>query len=346
MRPLRGWLGDRLRPLTAPVRLVTSSGLRLACRRGMLRRLWPFVPDGRRSRPSPTPGRAAARPLRPSRPHRHALVAVAVAAVVCSSSVTAAAPPLLALRDEQPVPRNDGWVTDLAGLLTATEQQQLETLSESYRSGSGYDIALLTVPDLQGEPIEAFALRVAREWKLGSEDKSEGALLVVSKGDRQLRVEVGRGLEGTLTDAVSARVIRDVITPRFQDGDFAGGLRQGLEALHKAAGGDYGPLPERRSAPGSSWLAIPFLAFVLLMIFVVTRRRGKRGGRRGSVWPWILVDAATRGGLGGRGGGLGGGGFGGLGGGFGGGGFGGGGGGFGGFGGGGGFSGGGASGRW
>jgi uncharacterized protein len=230
-------------------------------------------------------------------------------------------------------------------MLSATEEQQLETLSESYRSGSGHEIALLTVPDLAGEPIEDFARRVAREWKMGSKDKSEGALLVVSKGDRQLRVEVGRGLEGTLTDAASGRVIRDVITPRFQDGDFAGGLRQGLEALHKAAGGDYGALPERRGAPSSAWLAIPFLAFMLLMIFVITRRRGPRGPRgrkRGNVWPWILLDAATRGGgFGGGAGGLGSSGAG-FGGGFGGGG----GGGFGGFGGGGGFSGGGASGRW
>jgi len=284
------------------------------------------------------------RPLPPAHLQRLALAAAAAVALICASTAAAVAPAAAAVRREQPVPRNDGWVTDLAGLLTATEEQQLETLSESYRSGSGHDIALLTVPDLAGEPIEDFALRVAREWKLGSKDKSEGALLVVSKGDRQLRIDVGRGLEGTLTDAVSARVIRDVITPRFQDGDFAGGLRQGLEALHKAAGGDYGALPERRSAPSSAWLAIPFLAFMLLMIFVITRRRGPRGRRRGSVWPWILLDAATRGGLGG---GSGGGGFGGTHGGFGGSfGGGGGGGGFGGFGGGGGFSGGGASGRW
>src|SRR6185295_4767664 len=144
---------------------------------------------------------------------------------------------------EQPVPRNDGWVTDLAGMLGAEDERQLEALMESYQTGSGYDIALLTVPDLQGEPIEDFARRVAREWKLGSKDKSEGALLVVSQGDRQLRIEVGRGLEGTLTDAVCARIIRDVITPSFQAGDFAGGLRRGLEALQKAAGGDYAALP-------------------------------------------------------------------------------------------------------
>ena len=269
------------------------------------------------------------------------MAAVLVCAVAIPSAFAAAvhAP-------EQPVPRNDGWVTDLAGLLDAEDERQLEVLMESYRSGSGQDIALLTVPDLQGEPIEDFALRVAREWKVGSKDKSEGALVVVSKGDRALRIEVGRGLEGTLTDAVCGRVIRDVITPRFQEGDFAGGLRRGLEALHKAAGGDYGALPERRAPRNAVWLVIPFFAFVMLVIVLLTRRRGPRGRRRrrggGSVWPWILLDAATR--HRGSGGGFSGGGLGGgLGGGFGGGG---GGGGFGGFGGGGGFSGGGASGKW
>ena len=250
----------------------------------------------------------------------------------------------------QPVPPNDGWVTDLAGLLDPEQERQLEVVMQSYQSGSGHDIALLTVPDLQGEPIDDFALRVGREWKLGSKDKSEGALLLVSKGDRQMRIEVGRGLEGTLTDAASARIIRDVITPRFQAGDFAEGLRRGVEAMHKAAGGDYGALPERRAPSNVVWPVILFVVFVMLVIVALTRRRGPRGRRRrrggGSVWPLILLDLATR--HRGSGGGSSGGSFGGGlgGGGFGGGGFGGGGGGFGGFGGGGGFSGGGASGRW
>lgn len=251
----------------------------------------------------------------------------------------------LAPAREQPVPRNDGWVTDLAGLLTPAQEQELESELAAYRAGSGHDLALLTVPSLQGDAIEDFALRVAREWKLGSQETSDGALLVVSRDDRELRIEVLRGLEGTLTDAMSGRIIRDVITPRFQEGDFYGGLKQGLEAIRQAAGGDAAALPQPVARRSSDWtMAAPFLIFLVVMLVLLARHGGGRGRGRGrrapSVWPWILADAMTRSS---RGGGLGGGGFGG---GFGGGGWSGGGGGFGGFGGGGGASGGGASGRW
>jgi len=85
------------------------------------------------------------------------------------------------------VPKHDGWVTDLAGLLSAEKEAELETLMESYRRGSTHEIALLTIPSLQGEPIERFALEVGREWGLGTKEKNNGALLVVSKEDRKLR---------------------------------------------------------------------------------------------------------------------------------------------------------------
>ena len=241
----------------------------------------------------------------------------------------------------QDVPKNDGWVTDLAGLLTPEQEQQLEARMESFRRGSGHDIALLTVKSLGNEPIERYALRVAREWKLGSVEKNDGALLVVAKADREMRIEVGRGLEGTLPDIICGRIIRDVLTPAFQRGDFAGGLREGVEALQRAAGGDYAPLPEPRASKGPPFQAFLFLAFMVLFVIGLIRRgiRGMRGGRGSSIWPWIIAADALGRSSKGRGSGFGGG--------FGGGGFGGrGGGGFGGFGGGGGFSGGGASGRW
>src|SRR5258706_401943 len=83
--------------------------------------------------------------------------------------------------------------------------------------------------------IEESALRVFREWKLGAVGKNDGALLVVAAKDREMRIEVGRGLEGDLPDAICGRIIDDVLTPRFQKGDFAGGLRAGVEALQRAA---------------------------------------------------------------------------------------------------------------
>ncbi len=233
---------------------------------------------------------------------------------------------------ELEVPRNDGWVTDRAGLLDAQEEQALENLMESYRSGTTHEIALLTVPSLEGDSLEAFSLRVARSWGLGGQEANNGALLVVSRDDRKLRIEVGRGLEGNLTDSISGRIIRDVIAPEFKAGNFYGGIRSGLEAMHAAIGGDYGPVrraKKGRSREGSLGGCFSLMFFLFLMTMI---GRGRRRSGMGGVLPWILLSSMGSG----RGGG---GRFGGGGGGFGGGGFGG-------FGGGGGFSGGGASGGW
>ncbi len=239
---------------------------------------------------------------------------------------------------EVQVPEFDGLVTDLAGFLTGQEERQLELLMQSYQSGTTHDVALLTVPDLGGESIERFALEVGRAWKLGEEGKNNGALILVSKDDRKIRIEVGRGLEGVLPDAIASRIVRDVISPAFKQGDFARGLREGVLATHAAIGGDYGPIEQSsgarrgRRGRGSSIMTLIFMA----LIFSVGRSggRGGRGGRGGGlgILPWLLIGNAMGGS---RGSFHGGGGFGG-----------GGGGGFGGFGGGGGFSGGGASGGW
>lgn len=229
------------------------------------------------------------------------------------------------------VPKNDGWVTDLAGMLSAAEEGELERLMESYRLGTTHEIALLTVPSLQGEPIERFALEVGRAWGLGTKEKNNGALLVVSKDDRKLRIEVGRGLEGSLTDSICGRIIRGVIAPEFKRGRFGAGLEQGIVAIHEAIGGNYGKIPGSSRSPSSGLAGIiPVLVFLLILIAVLSRRRRASGGPggAGSMLPWlILASSGSRGGRshgGGGGGGFSGGGFGG----------------------GGGFSGGGASGGW
>jgi uncharacterized protein len=230
---------------------------------------------------------------------------------------------------QEQVPRNDGWVTDLAGMLTPEQERSLETLMESYRAGSGHEIALLTIPDLGGRSLERYALEVARGWKIGGKDTNEGALLLVSKNDRKIRIEVGRGLEGRITDSISGRIIRNVIAPEFKRGRFYEGLRGGIEAMHAAAGGDYAKIPDdrkRRRASGVAGL-LPLLFFLIFL--TLAARNSRRGGRGGGILPWLILGSMT----GGRGGGSSGW-------------HSGGGGGFSGFGGGGGFSGGGASGGW
>lgn len=253
-------------------------------------------------------------------------------------SATLLAPALAALglllgasRQELVVPQHDGWVTDLAGMLSEGEERELETLAESYRSGSGHEVALLTVPDLGGRTIEELALATARAWKIGDRETSAGTLLVVALEERALRIEVGRGLEGTLTDAICGRIIRDVLVPELRTQRYGPALRAGIEAIHAAAGGDYGPLERARSSPEVPELFALAFGVLFLLVVVGVMRRVQRGmsGADGAL-PWILASQLGRShGSGGMGG------FGGSGGGS-----------FGGFGGGGGFSGGGASGRW
>lgn len=252
------------------------------------------------------------------------------------------------LAAEVEVPANDGWVTDLAGMLTPAQEERLERRMESYKRGSTNEIALLTVPSLGGETLERFALEVGRAWELGGKDAQNGALLLVAQQDRGIRIEVGRGLEGTLTDSISGRIVRDVITPEFKAGRFESGLAAGVAAMQKAAGGDYADLPaprRQRSVPRSAASALASFFFLIVFLFLggiggllrgsrrgIRSRRGTRGFGGGLAGPLIVGSM-----LGGRGG-FGGGRSSGFGGSFGGG--------FSGFGGGGGFSGGGASGGW
>lgn len=257
-----------------------------------------------------------------------------------ASAVTVAllgAAPAAALTQGVAVPASDGWVTDLAGLLTAAQERSLEETMESYKRGSGHDVAVLTLPSLEGQPIERVALEVGRSWGLGREGVDDGALLVVAKADRKLRIEVGRGAEGDLTDLIAGRIVRDVITPRFKQGRFYEGLREGVEAIHAALGGDYAPLERAsRGSPRATAAVglIPLFLFLVIVFVLGTsaRRAARHGG--GSAAAWLVLGSML--GSGRRGGFGGGGGFGGFGGG----------GGFSGFGGGGGFSGGGASGGW
>jgi uncharacterized protein len=172
------------------------------------------------------------------------------------------------------VPQNDGWVTDLAGLLTSDQERELEALCESYHAGTQHAIALLTVPDLGGQPIERLALEVGRTWKIGNPGLDDGAVLVVSKGDKKIRIETERGLEGELTDLISGRIIRNEIAPRFKEGDYYGGLRSGLEAIHAAIGGEYAPPEEQVEAPKARAVGL------LVIFFVVWRWRAMASSRR------------------------------------------------------------------
>jgi uncharacterized protein len=283
-----------------------------------------------------------------------------------------------AAQDLQPIPKLSARVTDLTGTLTAEQQNALEQKLAAFEAAKGSQLAVLIVPTTQPEEIEQYSIRVVDQWKLGrgtvnGKRVDDGALLLIAKNDHKIRIEVGYGLEGVLTDAISNRIIDETIAPAFRQGSFYGGVDSGLDQMMKLIDGEPLPPPERQWQGGhrSSGSALfPELLFAVLVGSVVLR--GIFGKTLGSAFTGagagLLVylagyalafagiaavgaflitllmgfagagsgwSSGTRGGLGGGWGGLGGGGFGG--GGFGGGGFGGGGGGFGG---------GGASGGW
>ncbi|MAT38963.1 MAG: hypothetical protein CL946_05100 [Ectothiorhodospiraceae bacterium] len=136
------------------------------------------------------------------------------------------------------VPYLSGHVNDNADLLTTAVEQDLEARLSAYEDSTTNQIAILTIQSLEGYSIEEYSIRVAETWKLGQKDVDNGALLVISKDDRKLRIEVGYGLEASLTDATTSYIINSVIVPHFKDGDYEGGIVAGASAIVQAADGN------------------------------------------------------------------------------------------------------------
>jgi uncharacterized protein len=142
------------------------------------------------------------------------------------------------------VPQLTGRVVDQTGTLSSGDIAQLtQTLADLERR-KGSQIAILIVPTTDGEAIEQFSLRVAEAWKIGRKKVDDGALLVIAKNDRHLRIEVGYGLEGAITDVTAKRIIDEVITPKFKSGDFAGGISAGIGKMIGLINGEKLPGPE------------------------------------------------------------------------------------------------------
>ncbi|QIG81747.1 TPM domain-containing protein [Stakelama tenebrarum] len=252
----------------------------------------------------------------------------------------------------QNFPKLSGRVVDAANLLSPEQEAQLSQMSAQVEAASSRQFVVATIPDLQDYPIEDYGYRLGREWGIGQEGANNGILLIVAPNERKVRIEVGYGLEPIMTDALSNRIIRNEILPRFRDGDMAGGIMAGAGAIAEqmqlpleAAEQRALEAQEAEQSDGGNPVAALFIAFWILVILFILFAAigggrggggGGGGGRRryrGGLGPVIIW-----GGMGGHhhGSGWGGGSSGGFGG-FGGGGFGGGGGSFGG---------GGASGSW
>lgn len=263
------------------------------------------------------------------------------------------------LAQAAPPPRPDGPIQDAADVIAPQDEAALDAKLRAYTQATGRAVIVATVPSLEGQDIVSYSQDLAETWDIGGKETENGLLLLIAPNDRELRIHTARGLQVRMTDIMSGRIIRDVIVPRFKNGDMSGGIVAGVDtiiaqldmdpaearAIEEAEAARRAQM-EKAAAPVIAgvvfWIAI--MVFFIVLFARKHRGRGYRGrgsvagdvaGAVGQIILWEALKAAT--------GHKGGGGWGGGGGGFGGGG----GGGFGGFGGGGGgFNGGGASGSW
>jgi uncharacterized protein len=177
-------------------------------------------------------------------------------ALVLLSAGTAAAQEVPALKER---------VNDYAGLLSAAVRRQVEATLGALEQTDSTQIVVLTVSSLGGDTIEDFSLRVADTWKIGHKGLDNGAILVIAKQERQLRIEVGYGLEGKLTDLMAGRIIREVIAPRFKAGQFDQGVVEGVEAMVEVVRGEFMP-PARFPQKGLPRHALAFALFAFIFL--------------------------------------------------------------------------------
>ncbi len=163
-------------------------------------------------------------------------------------------------------PTLSGRVVDQAGLLSTQTSSELSTILERHETTTSNQVVIVTLDSLQGYDIAEYGYQLGREWQIGQQGRDNGVLLIVAPNERKVRIEVGYGLEGTLTDALSKNIIETVITPRFKQGDMEGGIREGALAIVAAIEGTY--TPQKRSR-GDINEAFHFFgaAVVLSMIF-------------------------------------------------------------------------------
>lgn len=167
-----------------------------------------------------------------------------------------------------PVPALKARVTDLTGTLSESQRQSLESRLAAFERDKGAQVGVLLVPTVRPESIEQYGIRVGEAWKLGRKGVDDGLILLVAKNDREVRIEVGYGLEGAVPDVVAKRIIEEAIVPRFRAGDMAGGIGAGVERLLAVIGGEPLPAPTASSAGTGDGLNVDLL-FPIFMIAVV-----------------------------------------------------------------------------
>jgi len=189
-------------------------------------------------------------------------------------------------------PDMNGPVNDLAGIMETAEKTELAAYLQAVSDQTGVQVAVLTVDSLKGDSIEAFSMRVAEKWKLGDREKDTGALLVVAVEDRALRIEVGYGLEGELTDMKSGLIIRNVIAPAFKNGNYGAGIIAGAQNMVGIATGNAEIVAQNvRNPPAEDDSGSGFAGIVFFFIFMLLMMGGagrRRHGGGGLLWGLLL----------------------------------------------------------
>lgn len=201
------------------------------------------------------------------------------------------------------IPKPTGYVNDKAGIISQTVELKLEQFLRDFEKSDSTQITILTIPTLDGEALEEYSQRVFENWKIGQKGKDNGALLLIAKAEKKVRIEVGYGLEGRLTDLLAGRIIDNEISPKFKQGDFDGGIVSGIVGMAESVRGEYTGTGRTNNRKKKS---SPF-GFIFLLMFLGPLL-GRLGGRRSGRYrrSGVFFGGPF---MGGGGGGFGGGGF-------------------------------------
>lgn len=166
-------------------------------------------------------------------------------------------------------PKPTGHVNDFAGVIDLPNKAKLEEKLVLYKSSTSNEIAVVTIKNLEGNSIEDYSIKLADAWKVGDKEKDNGVILLFAMEDRKMRIEVGQGLEGALTDIESKHIIDEVITPEFKSSNYAKGVDMGVDAVILSIAGEYVNENPQATTDGSGAVVLLIILGILFVIFIV-----------------------------------------------------------------------------
>lgn len=185
---------------------------------------------------------------------------------------------------ETTIPSLNQRVTDLTNTLTYQEWKMLERILKEFEDSTSTQIAILIIPTLEKESIEEYTQKVFKENRIGQQGKNNGVLVVVAKDDHKIRIEVGYGLEGVLTDALASRIIRNEMLPHFRDENYFAGLVNGIDAIIRATAGEYKADAEKNAGDGFLLILLVLVVFFLFFVPLISSRRRRIIGSGPSIY--------------------------------------------------------------